>query len=250
MVYSTDLLHIVAGAGVYAIREFQEVKLVDLSLGNDMLRTFPGPAFGPQGIRKLSHFTNDIAFGTIIKPCTGITPDEVAATVEAAAENPLFLFIKEDEDLLPNVPFCPLEKRVRLSSNAINKSKRQDGSSIVYASHVGSNPHILVDNIRIAVEEGARAVMFSEYHMRGTVRMVRDAMKEDGTPVVIYGHNGGIDIYTHHIWREVLDYLARLDGIDIRQTGVLTENSLLRPAGLEWRRVEDILSKPMGIFHQ
>ena len=245
-VYSTDLLHIAAGAGVFALREFKDVKLVDLALGEEMLSTFPGPAFGPEGMRKTANFTADVAFGTIIKPCTGITPQEVADTVAAAADNPLFLFIKEDEDLLPDVPFCPLRKRVHLSTNAIKRASRFGGGSIIYAPHIGSNPAIIVDNARAAVEEGAKAIMFSQYYLHGCLRLVRDALVDDGTPLVIYGHNGGIDVYTHHIWREVLDFLARLDGMDIRQTGVLTDNSLLRPAGIEWRRVEEILSRPMG----
>jgi ribulose-bisphosphate carboxylase large chain len=246
VVYSTDLLHISAGAGVFALREFKDVKLVDLALNDEVLNSFPGPAFGPEGMRQLANFDAEVAFGTIIKPCTGITPEEIVETVSAAAVNPLFLFIKEDEDLLPDVPFCPLSKRVRLSARAIEKTSRADGSSIIYAPHIGANPEIILENARVAAEEGAKAIMFSQYYLHGCLRLVRDKLNADGTQLVIYGHNGGIDVYTHHIWREVLDFLARLDGMDIRQTGVLTDRSLLRPAGIEWRRVEEILSKPMG----
>ena len=244
--FSTDLLHVTAGAGVFALREFKDIKLVDLALGKDVIATFPGPAFGPDGVRKLAGFENDVAFGTIIKPCTGITPEEVASTVAAAAEaSDLFLFIKEDEELLPNVPFCPLKERVRLSQHAIEKSRRGEGSGIIYAPHVGSNPGVLLDNVRLAVEMGARGIMFSEYYLHGCLRLVRDALQSDGTPVVIYGHNGGISVHTRHIWREVLDFIARLDGMDIRQTSVMTDNSLLRPSGREWRNVEEVLTKPV-----
>jgi ribulose 1,5-bisphosphate carboxylase large subunit-like protein len=243
--YSTDLLHVTAGAGVFALREFPDIKLVDLAIGADVLRTFPGPAFGPEGIRQLANYRSDVAFGTIIKPCTGLTAEEVAATVAAAAANQLFLFVKEDEELLPAAPFCPLRRRVRLSTQAIADAQRADGSRIIYAPHVGSHPGILLDHVRAAVEEGGSAIMFSEYYLHGSLRLVRDALAADGTPVVIYGHNGGIDVHTRHIWREVLDLVARLDGMDIRQTGVLGERSLLRPAGLEWRQVEGILTRPI-----
>jgi ribulose 1,5-bisphosphate carboxylase large subunit-like protein len=247
--YSTDLLHVTAGAGVFALREFPDIKLVDLALGPDIIRTFPGPAFGPNGIRRLAGYKSDVAFGTIIKPCTGLTPEDIAATVAAAAANPLFLFIKEDEELLPAAPFCPLRQRVRLATGAIADSQRTDGSRIIYAPHVGSHAGILLDHVRVAVEEGTRAIMFSEYYLHGSLRLVRDVLQADGTPVVIYGHNGGIDVHTRHVWREVLDLLARLDGMDIRQTGVLGERSLLRPAGLEWRRVEEILTRPIDGIH-
>jgi hypothetical protein len=52
---------------------------------------------------------------------------------------------------------------------------------------------------------------------------------------------------THCVWREALDLLARLDGIDFRQTAPYTHGmSLLRPYGLEWRNVENILTMPLG----
>ncbi len=244
-VFSTDLLHVTAGAGVFALREFRDIKLVDLALGPEVLGTFPGPAYGPAGVRELAKFGSDVAFGSIVKPCTGLGPEEVARAVAAAAAHPLFLFVKEDEELLPGAPFCPLRERVRLSVEAVAQARRDDGSRVIYAPHVGGHPGVVLDSVRAAVEEGARAVMFSEYYSHGSLRVVRDALQAAGTPVVIYGHNGGISVHTRHIWREVLDLLARLDGMDIRQTGVLSERPLLRPFGLEWRRVEEVLARPM-----
>ena len=63
---------------------------------------------------------------------------------------------------------------------------------------------------------------------------------------MIYGHNGGISARTRQIYRELLDYFARLDGVDFRQTAPLscTGESLLRPTGLEWRKCEEALSGP------
>ena len=244
-VSSTDLLHVAAGAGVFALREFRDIKLVELALGLDVLCTFPGPAYGPEGVRELADFGGDVAFGSIVKPCTGLGPEGVASAVGAAAAHPLFLFVKEDEELLPGAPFCPLRERVRLSVRAVARARRDDGSRVIYAPHVGAHPGALLETVRAAVEEGARAVMFSEYYAHGSLRLVRDALQAAGTPVVIYGHNGGISVHTRHIWREVLDLLARLDGMDIRQTGVLSECPLLRPFGLEWRRVEEVLTRPM-----
>ena len=51
--------------------------------------------------------------------------------------------------------------------------------------------------------------------------MVREATKHRPIPPAIYGHNAGIGVKTRSIFREVIDGLARLDGIDFRQTGVL-----------------------------
>ena len=48
--------------------------------------------------------------------------------------------------------------------------------------------------------------------------MVREATKRLPQPPALYGHNAGIGVRTRAIWREVIDLLARLDGIDFRQT--------------------------------
>jgi hypothetical protein len=91
-------------------------------------------------------------------------------------------------------------------------------------------------------------IMFSDYFTGGAVRMAREQLRCRPSPPVIYGHNGGISCRTRHIYREVLDYFARLDGVDFRQTAPLscTGESLLRPVGLEWRKCEDALSRPAG----
>jgi len=90
--------------------------------------------------------------------------------------------------------------------------------------------------------------MFSEIHGRGGVRLARDYMAKTGRQAPIYGHNGGITPLTRVIYREILDMFARLDGIDIRQTGPVGtyELPLLRPYGGEWEASERVLTKPLG----
>jgi len=70
--YSTDILHIAAGAGVFELTEHADIKLVQVAMSDESLRRFPGPAHGPEGVRGNTGFSADeIAFGTILKPCTG-----------------------------------------------------------------------------------------------------------------------------------------------------------------------------------
>ena len=77
----------------------------------------------------------------------------------------------------------------------------------------------MLETLHAVVEAGATGVMFSETFAGGTVRMVREATKHLPQPPAIYGHNAGIGVKTRGgIWREVIDLLARLDGIDFRQT--------------------------------
>ena len=248
--YTTDILHITAGEGTFGLTEHADIKLVWVDLSEEMLNRFPGPAYGAPGVRQLTGLGDEeIAFGTILKPCTGITPEEESAIIAQAAANPMFVFVKEEENFLPQVPFAPLHERLRCARQAIERAQAQRrDKGLIFAPHIGAPPQHLRALVELAVAAGMNGIMFSEYYTGGSVRMVREQLAGMPFPPVIYGHNGGISCRTRHIYREVLDYFARLDGVDFRQTAPLscTGPSLLRPAGLEWRKCEEALSRPAG----
>ena len=247
--YTTDFLHLLGGEGVFGLWEFAEAKLLDVRIPVNILNTFPGPAYGAPGIRGLTHWPDgEPAFGTILKPTAGITDDEVAAIVESVAGEPLFMFVKEDENLIPNLDYCPIVSRARKSLAAIERVRdRRGGRGLIFAPHLTSPPHLFHDTLMRALDAGVNGVMFSEQYTGGAVRSVREWTKSFERPPVIYGHNSGISSRTNSIWREVLDYFARIDGIDLRQTALLTPaQPLLRPQALEWRKCEDVLTKPAG----
>ena len=84
--------------------------------------TFPGPAYGPLGIRQQTGFALDQpAFGTILKPTAGITPDDVGAWSARSPVSPLFMFVKEDEDLYPDLDYSPVAERTRRAVAAIER---------------------------------------------------------------------------------------------------------------------------------
>ncbi|MBS3097753.1 hypothetical protein J4209_03050 [Candidatus Woesearchaeota archaeon] len=248
-IYSTEILHIVAGAVQFDFPKNIDIKLVHLYLPQQVIDAFPGPAFGPGGLRKLAKYGQKIAFGTIGKPKTGLTPEEYAPVIAEAAKNPLFLFVKDDENFGVWYGPCPLDKRVKAVSESIKRANKERGEGeIIYAPHIGNAVQNLIGNAGTALDNGATAIMFSEIYGRGGVRMVRDHLAKTGRSVPIYGHNGGITPLTKAVYREILDMLARLDGIDLRQTGPVGTHKipLLRPYGDEWVASELALMGELG----
>ncbi|MEK7683986.1 MAG: RuBisCO large subunit C-terminal-like domain-containing protein [Verrucomicrobiota bacterium] len=245
---SCDILHTVAGAIIFDVYENQDSRLVALQIPEKVLHTFPGPAYGPDGVRRLTGFAPDQpAFGTILKPTAGITPRDVGRLVEEAAACPLFLFVKEDEDLYPNLDYSPVAERTRQAVAGLERAHAQRGGrGLIFAPHISGAPHEILENVRAAVDAGATGVMFSETFAGGTVRMVREATKHLKSPPAIYGHNAGIGLKTRGIWREVIDLLARLDGIDFRQTAPVKPGlPFLKPYGQEWEASEAVLTRPL-----
>ena len=246
---SADLLHTTAGAIIFDVYENQDARLIALQIPDQVIRTFPGPAYGPAGLRRATGLpAGEPAFGTILKPTAGITPAEVEHLVEQVAACPLFFFVKEDEDLYPNLDYSPVRERTRRAMAAIERSREQrQGRGLLFAPHVSAAPHEIVDTVLGAVEAGATAVMFSETFATGAVRMVREATRHLPRPPAIYGHNAGIGVKTRGIWREVIDQLARMDGIDFRQTAPVRPGApFLRPYGDEWLASENALSRPLA----
>jgi ribulose 1,5-bisphosphate carboxylase large subunit-like protein len=246
---STDLLHTVAGAILFDVYENQDVRLVQLQLPETVLRTFPGPAYGGPGVRSLTRFgATEPAFGTILKPTAGITPETVGALLDEAAACPLFLFVKEDENLYPRLDYSPVGERARRGAEAIRRQEgKRDGKGLIFAPHVTGAPHEILESVHAALEAGATGVMLSESFAGGTVRMVREATRQMARPPAIYGHNAGIGVKTRGgIWREVIDFLARLDGIDFRQTAPVREGTpFIYPYGEEWLASERVLTQPL-----
>ena len=246
--YSTDILHIAAGEGAFGLTENIDIKLCHIAMSDEVLRLFPGPRYGAPGIRQMTNFGDDIAFGTILKPCTGITPQEEAEIIVQAAANPLFLFVKEDENYLPGVPFAPLAERLKCAVDAVKRvaDKRGD-KGLIYAPHITAPPQLLADYVKMCLDAGVNGIMFSDLFVGGAMRMVREMTKHLPNPPAIYAHNSGISVRTRHIYREVLDLFTRLDGSDFRQTAPLTAGfGLLRPFGIEWRECEKALSMPLA----
>jgi len=246
---SCDLLHTVAGAIIFDVYENQDSRLVRLNIPERVMRTFPGPAYGPLGVRRKTGFQKDEpAFGTILKPTAGITPQEVGALVEQVADCRLFLFVKEDEDLYPNLDYSPVAERTRQAVKVIERARtRRDCTGLIFAPHISGAPHEIVETANAALDAGATGLMFSETFAGGTVRMIREATRTRKDPPALYGHNAGIGVKTRAIWREVIDLLARLDGIDFRQTAPVRPGTpFLRPYGAEWLASEEVLSRPLA----
>lgn len=246
---STDLLHTAASAVIFDMYENRDAKLVRLDLPTRVLKTFPGPAHGPEGARRKANYPSGVpAFGTILKPTAGITAEDVGRIVAGVADCPLLMFIKEDENLYPRLPYSRAADRVRAARESIARAMdRRGGRGIVFLPHCTGAPHQIADTVSAAVEAGADGVMFSESFALGAVRLVREATKGLADPPLIYGHNAGIGVRTRGgIVREIIDFLARLDGIDFRQTAPVRSGvPYIRPFGEEWRASEAALADPI-----
>ena len=153
-----NLLATVAG-NLFELRELSGLRLLDITLPQQFLDRYPGPAFGVSGTRRLAGVERLPLIGTIIKPSVGLdaarTAEAVAKLVDAGID-----FIKDDE-LQSDGPACPFEARVDAVMRVINDRAQRFGRKAMYAFNLTGE----IDQMRrrhdIVVAAGGTCVMAS-----------------------------------------------------------------------------------------
>jgi len=182
-------------AGPLFERPFADViRLADVILPDDVLRSFAGPRFGIAGTRAFLKLPADaLLIGGIVKPGAGLTPEEVAARCEEAARGGVDL-IKDDEKM-NNPRYCPLEPRVAAVARALRRVEQETGHRVIYCPHITGRPDEMLQNARAAVKAGATGLMANVFAagLAALEMLSRDA----GTAVPVYVHSGGRSALAH-----------------------------------------------------
>ena len=81
-----NILSSVAG-NVFGLKALKNLRLLDIQMPKDLIKSFKGPMYGIAGIRKLLKVPERPLVGTIIKPKLGLkTKDHAQVAYEAWAE--------------------------------------------------------------------------------------------------------------------------------------------------------------------
>ena len=163
---SQILCHIAGGQ--VDILEVKQCHILDITLPSHIEAKFKLiPAFGLDGFRKVSGVQNKPFFGGIIKPKVGMSPDVLLEVVKEMVDGGVN-FIKEDE-LLGNPSHCPLDIRVPLISNWLNKN----APNVIYCFCInGDSPYVL-ERARFVVENGGKGVHVNVWSGLGIYRAIR-----------------------------------------------------------------------------
>lgn len=134
-----------------------DIKLLDLTLPGKFVSGLPGPQFGVKGIRELLGVPKRPLLNNMIKPSTGITPEQGADLFYQAALGGTDI-IKDDE-VLGDTDFSPVLKRVELYMKKAEKVRQETGHKVLYAVNVTDEPERCLNRAIAAVENGASAIM-------------------------------------------------------------------------------------------
>ena len=166
-----------------------QAKLVDIEIPDSLAQELVGPRFGIEGVRELVGVRDRPLVLNMIKPCTGLTPEQGAAIFYDTALGGVDL-IKDDE-LLGNPPFSPVVDRVKAYLAAADRARDVTGRDVVYIPNVTDRPDRMLDTARRAVDAGARAVMIA-YASAG-FGSLQSLAESIGVPIL--AHYAGVTPY-------------------------------------------------------
>ena len=205
-----QLLSDVAG-NIFGMKDVNNLRLNDLVFPEKYVKTFAGPKFGMEGVRKYVGTKKRPHVGTIVKPKVGLGPKEHAQVAYDAWVGGLD-FVKDDENLTSQ-RFNPFEDRVIATLEALDKAQSETGEKKLYAANItGTN---MPERAQFVKDHGGKCIMidiltagFSE------VQEIRDM----DFGMIIHGHRAMHAAFTrnpkHGISMLVVAKLSRLAGID------------------------------------
>jgi len=233
-----NILSIVAG-NLFGSGSLKNVRLLDLQFPHEVVRTFKGPKFGIEGVRKLLDTLKSGRphLGTIIKPKVGLNPKETAKVAYEAAIGGVD-FIKDDETLT-NQKFCPLDARVSSVMDALDRVKSETGRTVLYAPNITTETYRLLDLADVALKHGAPTLMVDV--LPSGFSAVRLLAEDPSINVPLHVHRCMHAAMTrnpeHGISMMVIAKLVRLAGGDQLHTG-----TAVGKMGEKEKRAEEIVS--------
>ena len=210
-----------AGGPAFELTSYRKIRLLDFQPPPKMLQYFPGPHLGLAGFRKyLGVDEKTLLLGAIVKPCCGLTEQEVADIIYEAGMAGVDL-IKDDEKM-NNVAYCRLGKRTRLVHEKLNQVKEETGKKPLNVTNITTRPDKILDNARIARDNGANGLMLNMFASGfDAINMLRTAPDLN---LPIYCHSGTRSALSRSegqgIELAVIAKLARCLGADFFRTGI------------------------------
>lgn len=237
-----NLLSTVAG-NLYELGEFSGLKLIDIELPQDFAEKYPGPQFGIAGTRKLTGVEKSPLIGTIIKPSIGLQTEDYKPIVRQLAEAGID-FIKDDE-LCANPAFAPLEQRVKVIMEEIERAADRIGKKLMYAFNITGDIEELRRNHDLVLEAGGTCVMVCI----NSVGFAGTSYLRKYSQLPIHGHRTQWGAMSRSpllgMSFTVFQKLARLAGVDHLHTNGL-DNKFSEDNDTVVQAIKDCLTPFMG----
>jgi len=212
-----NLLSSVAG-NIFGMSAISKLRLLDIELPEELLRSYPGPRYGIEGVRELLGIRDRPLLGTIIKPKLGLKTRDHAMVAYLAWRGGCDI-VKDDENLADQ-RFNPFEDRVIETLEMRDRAEEETGERKAYLVNVTAETGEMLRRAEYVEDHGGRYVMI-DILTAGFAAL--QTLREAGFKLALHGHRAGHAAFTrperHGVSMRIIAKLARLAGIDQLHVG-------------------------------
>ncbi len=208
------------GGNVFGMKEVRNLRLLDINFPNSYIKSFRGPKFGINGVRKALKVRKRPLLGSIVKPKLGLNEREHAAVAFQAWVGGCDI-VKDDENL-SSMKFNKFEKRVKETLWLRNKAEKITGETKAYMPNVTAPFSEMLKRAKFVKKQGCR------YAMVDIVTVGWSALQElrnADLGLILHAHRAGHAAFTrnpkHGISMLLIAKLCRLVGLDQLHVGAI-----------------------------
>lgn len=151
-----SILSSIAG-NIFGMRVVKNLRLEDINFPESMVKSFPGPRHGIEGIRKFTKVKKRPLIGTIVKPKVGLSEKQHAEVAYQAWLGGLDV-VKDDENLV-SMDFNNFEKRAKLTLAAKRKAEKITGEKKIYMANVTAETFEMLRRADVVKKLGGEYIM-------------------------------------------------------------------------------------------
>jgi ribulose-bisphosphate carboxylase large chain len=152
----SGILSSIAG-NIYGMKQAKHLRLEDIHFTKKMVKSFPGPKFGIDGIRKITGVKDRPLIGTIVKPKVGLTHKQHAKVGYEAWVGGLDI-VKDDENLT-SMSFNNFYKRMDATFKMRDLAEKETGEKKIYLANVTAEFEEMKRRAEYVKKKGGEVIM-------------------------------------------------------------------------------------------
>jgi ribulose-bisphosphate carboxylase large chain len=214
-----NILSSVAG-NVFGMKNLKNLRLNDIRFPEKLLKSFKGPKYGIEGIRKILKIRKRPLIGTIIKPKIGLRTDDHAKVAYDAWVGGCDI-VKDDENL-SSQGFNQFERRLEKTFRAKERAEKETGEKKVYMINVTAEAGEMLRRAKLVEDIG------NEYAMVDVITTGWSALqmlRNQDFDLVLHAHRAGHAAFTknpkHGISMKAIARVVRIIGLDQLHVGTV-----------------------------
>lgn len=207
-----DIMSSIAG-NVFGMKDIDGLRLNDIIFPKNIVKSFKGPKYGIEGVRKITRIKDRPLVGTIVKPKLGLNVKDHAQVAYNAWVGGCDV-VKDDENL-SSQKFNRFEDRLKETFKMKEKAEKVTGEKKMYMINISAETKEMLRRAKLVEDSGNEYVMVDIITVGwSALQTLRDA----NFNLVLHAHRAGHAAFDrnleHGISMKVIARLSRMIGLD------------------------------------